>query len=96
MSPDMTAVFHARPYGKFIEIRTTSGERNLIERFKPSIFLEAVLATEPQFNLEKTDNPSILKMIFPQKQNHPCYFTGQTKQIEFFQQVTSCPVFSFL
>ena len=45
----MTAVFHARPYGKFIDdIRTTSGERNLIERFKPSIFLEAVLATEPQ------------------------------------------------
>ena len=44
----MTAVFHARPYGKFIDIRTTSGERNLIERFKPSIFLEAVLAAEPQ------------------------------------------------
>ena len=63
----MTAVFHARPYGKFIDIRTTSGERNLIERFKPSVFLEAVLATELQFNLEKTDNPSILKMIFSSK-----------------------------
>ena len=41
----MTTVFHAKPYGRFIEVRTTSRERNL-EQIKAPIFLEAVLAID--------------------------------------------------
>ena len=42
----MATVFHAWPYGRFIEIRAISGERNFIERIKAPMFLEAVLAIE--------------------------------------------------
>ena len=41
----MVAVFLPRPHDRFIEIQW-SGERNLIERIKASIFLEVVLAIE--------------------------------------------------
>ena len=48
---------------------------------------------DPQFNLEKRDNPSILNSDFSSRidpsfshQRHPCYYTGQTKQVEFFQR----------
>ena len=44
--PDMATVFHIWLYGRFIEIQSTSGERNFIERMKVPIFLEAVLAIE--------------------------------------------------
>ena len=74
-SPYMNTVFHAWPYGRFIEIRATSGERNFIEWIKAPIFLEAVLAIEtmqePQSSLEEKVNPSILKIIFPHEQTHP-------------------------
>ena len=45
-SLDMTTVFHAWQYGRFIEIQNNLGEKNFIEQIKPSIFLEAVLAIE--------------------------------------------------
>ena len=38
-SPDMATVFHARPYGRFIDT-TISGERNFIERIKTLGVLE--------------------------------------------------------
>ena len=42
----MTTVFHAKPYGRFIEVRTTSRERNFLEQIKAPIFVEAVLAID--------------------------------------------------
>ena len=36
----METLFHARPYGKFIEIQ---GETNFINNFRAPIFLEVVL-----------------------------------------------------
>ena len=52
----MTKTFQARPHSRFIEIKkTTSEERNFIEKIKAPIFLEAVLAIktmeEPQSDL---------------------------------------------
>ena len=48
-----------------VRYRSTSGERNFIEQIEAAILLEVVLAIEamqdPQSNLEKKDNPSILK-----------------------------------
>ena len=38
----MTTVFDTGPYGKFIEIRNTSGEGHFIERIKTPIFLDSV------------------------------------------------------
>ena len=71
----MTTAFHARPYGRFIEIRRILGERNLIEQVKAPIFLKAVLAIEiiqePQSNLEEKDSPSTFRADFPLEQNHP-------------------------
>ena len=45
-NPNVTTVFHARRYGKFIEIQSNLGERNFIERSKAPIFLEAMLSIE--------------------------------------------------
>ena len=45
-SPDMTTVFHARLHGRFIEIKSTSVVRNIIERIKVPSFLEVVLAMD--------------------------------------------------
>ena len=42
----MTTVLYAWWDGRFIEIQSTLGERNVIERVKPTILLEAVLAIE--------------------------------------------------
>ena len=42
----MTTVFHTRPYGRFTEIQSKLKRKNLIERIKVPIFLEAVLAME--------------------------------------------------
>ena len=39
-SPDMTTIFNARLYGRFIEIRATSEERNFIVHIKAPMFLE--------------------------------------------------------
>ena len=41
-SPDMTAVFHARPYGRFIGTQSNLRRKKLIERIKAPIFLDAV------------------------------------------------------
>ena len=41
----MAIVFHARPYGTFIDT-AASGERNFIQQIKALIFLEAVLVIE--------------------------------------------------
>ena len=60
----MTAVFHVRSYGRFIETKSNFGRKKLHK-----MFLEAVLAMktmqEPQSNLQERDSPMIL--------------TGQTK-----------------
>ena len=42
----MTTVSHTWQYGRLIEYRATSVERNFMERIKAQIFLEVVLATE--------------------------------------------------
>ena len=59
--------------------RANSGERNFIEQIKAQIFLEAVLTIkimyEPQSNLEKKVNPSILKDDFSSKTD-PFIFTS--------------------
>ena len=67
----MTTVFHTWAYGGFIEIQSNLRRRNFIERMKALIFFKAALAIEPQSNLEEKVNPSILKMIFLQRQTHP-------------------------
>ena len=41
-SSDMTGIFHARPYGRFIE--SNLRRKKLIERIKAPIFLDAVFA----------------------------------------------------
>ena len=43
-SPDMTTIFHARPYGRFIGIESNLRRKKLIERIKAPIFLDAVFA----------------------------------------------------
>ena len=66
--PDMKTAFHARSYGRFIEIKSNLRKKNFIERIKAPIFLEAVVAIEimedVQSNLDEKDNPSILKDEF--------------------------------
>ena len=42
----MTTVFHAWPYGRFIEIQSNLRRKKLHRRIKAPIFLEAVLALE--------------------------------------------------
>ena len=42
----MTTVSHTWTYGRLIEYRASSGERNFMERIKAQIFLEVVLATD--------------------------------------------------
>ena len=75
---DVITVFHVWAYGRFAEMRGTSGERNFIERIKAPIFLEAVLAMEimqePQSNLEEKVNPSILIYDFSSRAD-PFIFT---------------------
>ena len=58
-------------HGRMVDLwryRAPSGERNFVERIKAPIFSEAVLAKEimhePQFNLEKKVDSSILKDDF--------------------------------
>ena len=65
----MTAVFHAWPYGRFIEIQSNLRRKKLHRTNQAPIFLEAVLAiemmmSEPQSNLEEKVNHSILKYYF--------------------------------
>ena len=57
--------------------RATSGERNIIERIKAPIFLEAVLAIETmkETNLEEKVNPNILKDVFSSRTD-PSIFTS--------------------
>ena len=42
-SSDMTTVFHARPYGRFIEIQSNLWRKKLHSTNQGSIFLETVL-----------------------------------------------------
>ena len=76
--------------------RTTSGERDFIERIKAPIFLEKHLATEImwelQSNLEEKVNPSILQDDFSLK-NRPTYFhiksTSVTKLVKLILAVAT-------
>ena len=64
----MTAVFHARPYGRFIEIQSNLWRNKLHRTNQSYIFLEAALAIqvieEHQSNLDEKDHLSILKDDF--------------------------------
>ena len=66
--PDMTRIYHAWPYGRFIEIKSNLRGKKFIQQFYAPIFLEAVLAIgtmwEHQSNLKEKVNPSILKDYF--------------------------------
>ena len=42
----MTTLFHARSYGRFMEIQNKSLERTFIDSIKTPIFMETVLAIE--------------------------------------------------
>ena len=76
----MTPIFHARPNGRFMEIKSNlRRKRNFTEQIKTPIFFEAVLAVEnmyePQFNLEDQGNSSILKDDFSARAD-PSTFTS--------------------
>ena len=45
-NPDITTVFHTWLYGRFMEIQSNLRKRNVIERIKAPIFLEALLVIE--------------------------------------------------
>ena len=61
-------MFQVRQDSAFIEMKCNLIRKKLIEGIKASIFLETDLSIkvmlEHQSNLEKKDNPSILKGIF--------------------------------
>ena len=59
----------------FWRYRATSGEGHFKERIKAPIFLKAVLAREPQSNLEEKVKPSILKDDFSSRTD-PFIFTS--------------------
>ena len=44
--PDIATVFHARSYGRFIEIRSNLRRKNFIQKIKAPNSLEAVLAAD--------------------------------------------------
>ena len=71
----MTTVSHTWTYGRLIEYRASSGERNFMERIKAQIFLEAVLATDnvrAPIQFRRESQPKHLKrLFFPQEQTHP-------------------------
>ena len=87
----MTIVFHARPFGRFIEIKSNLRWKNFIERIKTPIFLGDSFSSgdnvKPQSNLEEKDKPSILKDIFLQEKTHP-FSHQQIPVITLFQQNT--------
>ena len=61
----MTIVFHARLYGKFIEIQSNLRRKKFLEQITAPIFLTTVLVIEimqeSQSNLEEKDKPQHLK-----------------------------------
>ena len=67
--PDLTTVFHARLYGRFIDIKTKFRRKKLHRMYQGSNFLEM------QFNLEKKGSPSILKDYFSSRTD-PFIFTS--------------------
>ena len=67
--PDLTTVFHARLYGRFIDIKTNFRRKKLHRMYQGSNFLEM------QFNLEKKGSPSILKDDFSSRTD-PFIFTS--------------------
>ena len=74
----MAAVCCAWPYGRFIEIQSNSGERNLIERIKADMEADLIeIIKEPQSNLEENVNPKILKDDFSSRTD-PSIFTSIT------------------
>lgn len=45
----MTAVFHVRPYGRFIETKSKLKRKNFFKQIKAPTFLEAVLEIETSY-----------------------------------------------
>ena len=101
----MTTVFHAWPYGRFIEIQRNLRRKKLHRTNQGPNFLggsfSIEIMSEPQSNLEEKVNHSFSKDYFSSRRTHPfsnqqhqCYQTGQAKPVEFFQhsnqQGTSC------
>ena len=74
----MKTVFHAWPYGRFIEIKRNLRRKKLHRANQGSNFLEGNLAIDnvrAQSNLEETVNPSILKDDFSLRTD-PSTFTS--------------------
>ena len=93
-SPDMTTVFHVRPYGRFIEIQSKLRWKKIwiFENIWAPIFLKAVSAV--QFRRER--NLSVWKDHFSSR-TYPSIFTSiatvlldqSNKQVEFFEKPLS-------
>ena len=102
----MTALFHARLYDKFIEIKSNFGKKKLYRTNEGSNFLGGSFSSGDnvrapiQFRRER-QSQHLKRWIF--LKNSPIHFhisstrvwTSQMKQAEFFQhwnqQATSCP-----
>ena len=74
-SPVIRTVLHARPYGRFIEIKSNFKGKKLHITNYGSIFLEAVLEIETmkvcETIINEKHNHSILQDDFFHKQTHP-------------------------
>ena len=74
----MTTAFHAWLYGRFIEIQSNVRRKELYGTNQGSNFLGGSFhnrVQEPQFNLEESVNPSILKDAFSLRTD-PSIFTS--------------------
>ena len=90
----MTTVFHAWPYGRFIEIQSNLRRKKLHRTNQGSNFLGGSFSNRDnirapiQFGEES--QPSILNIVFPQEQIHPssnqqhqCYQTSPKNGLSF-------------
>ena len=91
----MTTVFHAWSYGRFIEIQSNFGRKELHRTNQNSNFLEGSFRNRynvrAQSNLEETVNPSISKDDFSSKTDPSIFrLIAPVLLNEFFQQATYC------
>ena len=59
----MTTVFHAWPFGRFIDTEQLQEKKNFTERIKAPVLATEIMK-ESQSNLEEKVDPSILKDEF--------------------------------
>ena len=78
-TPDITTVFHTRPYGRFIEIQSNFTRKKLHRTNQGSNFLGCIFNNrdnaQPQSKLEEKVNLSILKDEFSSRTD-PSIFTS--------------------